>query len=140
MRKLKGLLGILLLSSVVLFSCNKEKVSVKNTTSIIEEGSWKVTLFQEDGENETHYFTGYVFVFDSNGTVTATKSSQTQSGTWAVHESSDHVELILSFSEIHPFDELNDDWHVIEQTKSKIQLEDVSGGDGSIDYLTFEKI
>jgi len=39
-----------------------------------------------------------------------------------------------------PFDELNDDWHILNETSTKIQLEDVSGGSGEIDLLTFEKV
>jgi hypothetical protein len=38
-----------------------------------------------------------------------------------------------------PFDELNDDWHIIEETSTKIRLQDVSGGSGGTDLLTFEK-
>ena len=34
---------------------------------------------------------------------------------------------------------LNDDWHILEQTAKKIKLEDVSGGNGGTDYLTFEQ-
>lgn len=36
-------------------------------------------------------------------------------------------------------DELTDDWDIISYTDTKIQLVDVSGGNGGTDYLTFEK-
>ena len=36
-------------------------------------------------------------------------------------------------------DELNSDWHIIEQNSNTIKLEDVSGGNGGTDYLTFIK-
>ena len=35
---------------------------------------------------------------------------------------------------------LSDDWDILEYTSGRIRLIDVSGGDGSTDYLTFEKI
>ena len=36
-------------------------------------------------------------------------------------------------------DELEDDWEVVEFTATQIRLKDVSGGDGSTDYLYFTK-
>ena len=38
-----------------------------------------------------------------------------------------------------PFEEISEDWNVISRTATKIELKHVSGGDGSIDYLTLEK-
>ena len=38
------------------------------------------------------------------------------------------------------FEELNDDWHVIQQSGTLLKLEDVSGGNGGTDDLSFEKI
>ena len=38
-----------------------------------------------------------------------------------------------------PFEDLNDDWDFISQSSTKIELIDVSGGNGGTDYLTFEK-
>jgi hypothetical protein len=39
----------------------------------------------------------------------------------------------------NPYDELSDDWEVESYSDTKIELKDKSG-DGSIDYLTIEKI
>ena len=36
-------------------------------------------------------------------------------------------------------DELEDDWEVIEFTSTQIRLKDVSGGDGTTDYLYLTK-
>jgi hypothetical protein len=48
--------------------------------------------------------------------------------------------LILNFASPADFTEISDDWHILQETSSKIQLEDVSGGNGGTDLLTFEKI
>jgi len=37
------------------------------------------------------------------------------------------------------FEDLNDDWDFISQSATKVELIDVSGGNGGTDYLTFEK-
>ncbi len=37
------------------------------------------------------------------------------------------------------FEELSDDWDIISHSSTKIELIDISGGNGGTDYLTFEK-
>jgi hypothetical protein len=46
------------------------------------------------------------------------------------------VDFNLFFSQ---YEDLSDDWEVVNSSDTKLELKDVSGGDGSIDYLTFEK-
>ncbi|MEZ4988540.1 MAG: hypothetical protein R2795_26535 [Saprospiraceae bacterium] len=38
------------------------------------------------------------------------------------------------------FEELNEDWEIISQSDTRIELVHVSGGNGGTDYLTFERI
>jgi hypothetical protein len=45
----------------------------------------------------------------------------------------------LFFASPADFADLSDDWDVVSRTDSKVQLIDVSGGNGGTDYLTFEK-
>lgn len=138
--KIINLMAVALL--VALTSCSKK--SPKKVENVLMEGSWKITLLSDDGQDETYYFTGYTFNFKNDNTVTATSGANTVNGTWKLEKESDddnpkHTELILSFPVAGNFDELNDDWHVINISDSKIELEDESG-DGSIDKLTFSKI
>jgi hypothetical protein len=39
-----------------------------------------------------------------------------------------------------PFDEFNDDWDVVTYNNTRVELFDVSGGNGGTDYLTFQKL
>ena len=48
------------------------------------------------------------------------------------------TELELFFGEASPLDELDEDWEILEATSEIIRLRDESG-DGSLDYLTFER-
>ena len=48
------------------------------------------------------------------------------------------MKLNLDFCQQEPWDDLEDDRDVLSISDSKIDLKDVSGGDGSIDLLTFE--
>lgn len=49
------------------------------------------------------------------------------------------TKLDISLVNINPWNDISDDWHVIAQSSTQIQLQDVSGGSGDIDYLTFTK-
>jgi len=46
---------------------------------------------------------------------------------------------VLNFGNTIPFNELNDDWEILEESATKIRMQDVSGGSGGTDLLTFEK-
>lgn len=126
----------------VLHSCSKDDSSAENTENSIKQGSWVITLFNDSGKDETYHFTGYEFTFATSGVVTAVSSSNTVSGTWSTSSgssSSSSGKFIIDFGDIDKFDDLNDDWDILNNTSSKIELKDVSGGNGGIDYLTFEK-
>lgn len=129
--------SILVLVLILFSSCKKDDST--NVTDIIKNGSWKITLFQEDGSTKTSNFTGYSFVFNNNNSITATKNSQSVNGTWSSGNDDSSPNLILNFGSTVPFDEINEDWEILEKTSSIIKLKHISGGDGSIDYLNFEK-
>jgi hypothetical protein len=134
------IIGLAIVTLVFATSCKKQTIN-KIDDSIVE-GEWKVTLFQEDGNNETNDYTAYRFKFNSDGSVTVQPGLLTviYTGTWKTVKDSDHVDFILNFATPANLEELSDDWEVLSESKTKLELEDVSGGDGSIDKLTFEKI
>jgi hypothetical protein len=82
---------------------------------------------------------GYVFSFGPGNVVTAIKTGSTVSGTWSVITDDSKVKLVLSFATPANFAEISDDWQVTERTATRIKLQDLSGGNGGTDYLTFEK-
>lgn len=123
------------------------------TTVMTEGGSWKITYFWDTDKDETNNFTGYVFNFNSDGTLVAVKGSNTVSGTWSVVDDSnnssndddgnstddDDFNIFFSVPTTSDFDDLIDDWDIISVSANKIELTDVSGGNGGTDFLTFEK-
>lgn len=109
-------------------------------SDVIVSGTWSISYFQEDDDNETALFNGYNFTFASNGNLTAVKNSVTIYGTWDEFLDSGQRKLQLTFTnDDDDFDELQEDWRIIEFSATVIRLKHISGGDGSSDYLTFTK-
>ncbi|MEN9347085.1 MAG: hypothetical protein RLZZ77_596 [Bacteroidota bacterium] len=141
---MKKLTVALFAFAFLLFSCKKDNsVSVENMQKTVTKGSWKATTFTESGTNQLSDISGYVFTFDDNGTLKAVKSGVTITGTWTVGEGSgddseSHIQLNINFT-TDPLTEIADDWHVLSVNSSKVELEDVSGGNGGTDELVLEK-
>ena len=108
---------------------------VKNT---LQKDTWRITYFYDE-QDETYHFTNYILTFEEDGTVAAVNGPTAVNGMWSVSKSNNTTKLVLNFDITEPFDELNDDWDVIQITDNRIQLQDVSGGSGQTDLLTLEK-
>ncbi|MGS2725363.1 hypothetical protein ACU8DI_02050 [Psychroserpens sp. BH13MA-6] len=107
--------------------------------SALTNGDWYVTYFFDDTD-ETSDFADFVFNFASDNTATATDTNGTTNGSWSTTSGDDtELGLNLNFGTGIPLDELADDWDVLEVTNDIIRLKDISGGDGSEDFLTFER-
>lgn len=138
----KNLLFILLTITLIT-SCKKEdnssSITTSNVSSTATTGTWRVTYYWDTNKDETTNFSGYNFTFGSGNVLTANKSTTSIVGSWTTGTDDSKVKLILNFSSPADFLEISDDWHVIERTDTKIKLQDISGGNGGTDYLTFEK-
>ncbi|WP_197022164.1 hypothetical protein [Sediminibacter sp. Hel_I_10] len=105
----------------------------------LTNGDWYVTHFFDDTD-ETADFANYVFNFASNLTATATNMNGLTNGSWSISSGEDtDLGLNLNFGTATPLNELADDWDVIEVTNDIIRLKDISGGDSSENFLTFER-
>ena len=135
---LSGLLLIIL----ALASCSKSNDTSQNQSVAneqLKQGSWKITNFWDKDHDETATFSSFNFTFNGDGTVSASGSSNSSSGTWSTTTDDSQLKLVLFFS-TSPFTEINDDWHITNQTDNLIELEDVSGGGGGTETLKLEKI
>ncbi len=105
----------------------------------LTNGDWYITYYFDD-EDETADYIDFVFRYASDNTATATDLNGTTNGTWSISSGDEtDLELNLNFGTGIPLDELAEDWDVLEATNDIIRLKDVSGGNGSTDFLTFER-
>lgn len=121
---------------------NVQQTQVINTVS---SGTWRITYYNDSGSDETTNFNGFNFTFGTNNVLTASGNGVSYTGTWSVTDSNSNDDTIndldfnIAFSAPDNFLELSDDWDIVSRTDTKIELIDVSGGNGGTDYLTFEK-
>ena len=147
MKKLKliSILSLLFVLNVASMCSDDDDTStqVSNPTEIastLADGQWIVTLYKENDVVQTSNYSGYNFTFGADGALSATNGSTTQSGDWSTYTDSGYTKLDMMFTALDgPFEEISEDWREISRTTTKIELKHISGGDGSTDYLTFEK-
>lgn len=117
---------------------NDDDIDDSQLVSVLIDGNWAITYFFDD-KDETAEFSGFIFTFFENGTAKAKKGDIIVEGNWHSYGDDGSLELEFDFGINSPFDELQDDWDLIEFDGTIIKLKDISGGDGSLEYLTFER-
>lgn len=125
---------ILLLTTVILTSCQKEDAQIQKT---LINGTWEISNYIDSGTDETYYFTGYTFNFNADGGLVAKVNSTGVVGNWSQGDDDSSDKLNIIFDQA-PLNELNDDWDIIVISGSTIELRDVSS-DGETDFLKFNK-
>ena len=152
MKNLKIKTLTLLLGLFTFVSCSNDSDNPNNNNNtqnlienIVQDGTWRITKFIDSGTDETNHFTGYNFTFNSSGVLNANNGTNNYNGTWSISDSNsnddsqDDLHFNINFNLTNDFEDLNDDWDFVSQTSTKIELIDISGGNGGTDYLTFEK-
>lgn len=114
-----------------------------------KSGSWKITYFFDTDSEETADFANYIFTFGDGNVLTATNGSSNHTGSWSVTDSDSNdddsnsgsdLDFNIGFTAPARFAELSDDWDIVSYSATKIELIDVSGGNGGTDRLTFERM
>jgi hypothetical protein len=111
----------------------------------VQSGTWRITKFIDSDKDETYHFKGYQFTFNSSGVLNASNGTNNFVGTWSITDSKSNddnpkdKDFNIFFHLTNEFEDLNDDWDIISHSATKMELKDVSGGNGGTDYLTFEK-
>ncbi len=145
---MKKLFSILIL---IFMSCSGEDGASNNNplldqiTSDVTDGGWVISYYYDTDSDETANFSNFVFSFNDNGELSATDGVNAYLGSWSVTDSNsgddslDDLHFNIAFASPPYFAELTDDWDIVSQSASTIELINISGGNGGTDYLTFQK-
>lgn len=107
--------------------------------AVLIDGGWEITYFFDEAD-ETSAFENFIFTFNADGTALATDGVSSVNGTWESYGDDGILELEFDFGEETPFEDIHEDWELVEFSNYIIKLRDVSGEDGSVSTLVFEKI
>ena len=122
-------------------SCSKDDdTSMANqTATTLKSGTWKISLYVDDGVDETADFSSFNFTFANGGVVTAVNNVLTATGSWSAGTDDSTPKLNLAFTTPALFVDLTEDWEILSITNSTVSLHHQSGGGGGMDMLTFQK-
>ena len=134
----------------LLASCSKWKNDQKQINKAAIDGTWIVSSYIDDGDDETTDFTSFRLDFLEDGTLNGTdllsSNSNPYVGSWSITDSNSNdddslsdLDFNINFAVGNKLDDLSDDWDIISYTDTEIKLIDVSGGGGGTDYLTLTK-
>jgi hypothetical protein len=130
-------------------ACSKWQNNQQQITKISTDGTWSISSYIDDGDDETADFSTFRLHFMESGVLHGTdllsSSSTPYEGTWSLTDSNsnddslDDLDFNMNFNVGNKLDDLSDDWDIISYTDTEIKLIDVSGGGGGTDYLTLTK-
>lgn len=139
---------LFILLSVFLFSCENSddemddtEISPDEINAIVTASTWSVSLFEEEGIDETSDFAGFAFAFNEGGVVRADSMDSSFSGAWSItsddDDSKEEIDFNIFFSSPANFAELSEDWDIVSYSDTRIELKDVD--EENTDRLIFEK-
>jgi len=116
MKRLALFLALLLVAPFG--GCPRNNDDLKDT---ITTGTWRVSYFVENGDEDTSLFHGYVFTFKPDGAVSVIRPSLPLApGTW--NEYNNDNRLTLDFGQSGLLERLNEDWVVARVDDNAILL------------------
>jgi len=117
MKRLVLFLALLLVASFGGCSNNNND----DLTDIITTGTWRVSYYINNGDEDTSLFHGYVFTFQPGGAVSVTRPSlPVAPGTWNEHDNNMRFELDFGASGL--LERLNEDWVVVTVDDGQLLL------------------
>jgi hypothetical protein len=118
MRKFYPVIGAVL---VLFLSCKKfiQKQEEKAVVSDVTNGLWYVSGYEQNDSNITASFSGYLFKFDANNTVTAIYNNDSVQGDWAVNISARTITADFSGAAA-PLVNLNETWLITDSYSDSV--------------------
>ena len=129
--------AIILLLVILSFACKKEKGAGIPASGVLTTGTWYVSKFMNNGNDETYHFEEYTFVFNTNGELTSTCVYGSTVGSWYAED--DDVgtdELRIALGNVDPLDKFSKHWHIRSETSTKVEFYD---DDNTHEEVTFSK-
>jgi hypothetical protein len=133
-------LYFILLSGILLASCKKliQNKEQKAVISDVTNGLWYVSGYEQNDSNITTAFSGYVFKFDANNTVTGILNTDSVQGAWLVDINARTI--TSDFPGVgYPLNQLNETWYVDDSYTDSVSAQCTDTVSHTINYLQLKK-
>lgn len=105
-------------------------------------GEWVVAKYTDDGVDQASYYSASYFAFEAEHRLNVTTgiTGPVYPGHWNVLRNSDNeIKVYLNLGEEGDLGELTDDWDFVSIDANRLELRDISGGNGGVSTLIFER-
>jgi len=127
---MKKLISLIAAISILIASCAKSANNPHNSnndiSTVVSKEFVVIKLTDHSSSiNNSSLFIGYTFAFNADGTISATRNSVTEQGSYMQKPSheGEAAKLTINFSDA-PLNKLNKQWQVNSISNSSIQLSD----------------
>ena len=123
----------LIIAGTALFtSCSKSNLSTTNEIAtqpssetslrdILKAGPWVIDYYADE-ENKSADFTGYVFTFKGDGSLSLRKGNEFYTGQWEVLREDGVDKLFININTINIVQNLTDKWQVKNVNSAKLDM------------------
>lgn len=141
---MKKILFISAAALLSLVSCSKDDDETASGPSAqvaasLKQGTWRISSYVDNNVDETDNFSSFTFTFSASGSVTASNSLLSATGSWTTGVDDGKHELDLNFTTPALFTEMDEDWEIVSYTATTISLKDVNDTGTETDVLVFTK-
>ena len=133
-------LYIILLSGILLVSCKKyiQNQEQKAVIADVTDGLWYVTGYEQNDSNITAAFSGYLFKFDANNTVTGIINNDSVQGEWLVNINARTITSDFPGAG-YPLNQLNETWYVDDSYTDSVSAQCTDSVNHTSNYLQLKK-
>jgi hypothetical protein len=134
-------LYLILLSGILLASCKKfiQNQEQKAVISDVTNGMWYVTGYEQNGVNITPAFSGYLFKFNANNTVTGIfNNTDSTPGEWLVNINAKTITSDFPGAG-YPLNQLNETWYVTDSYTDSVSAQSVDTVNHTSNFLQLKK-
>jgi hypothetical protein len=134
-------LYLILLSGILLASCKKliQNQEQKAVISDVTNGLWYVTGYEQNDSNITAAFSGYLFKFDANNTVTGIlNNTDSVQGDWLVNITARTITSDFPGAG-YPLNQLNETWYVDDSYTDSVSAQCTDTVNHTTNYLQLKK-
>jgi len=114
----------MLMFVVVLFTFSGcKKWTLNKTEKCLTDGEWSIFLYSENGVNKTDKgYSEYTFTFNNEGGLNARISSLSVNLPGIYEMQKVDKTPVMKITIQNPLESLNEDWEIVDQNKSKVEL------------------